>query len=525
MGKKDNMKEKNQITLAIFSMILWLAGCVGSTAISQPIEVHPNISPEDTGITPSFPKTPNDQILPKLPAWDKGTNIHAGLSLAENSLMGSSVAADGDTIAVGIMRHYAPGSVEVFRRENGELKHEASLIAHNSGTETGFWSYGTYEGFGGTVAISENTIVVGAHGEDSCRRGTFNETFPTDDNNCSSSGAAYVFSKKNGVWIQTAYLKASNNPAHADAHGGQNYPQFGNKVSISGDTILVSAPYDSRLIKGGQVYVFRRNDCGEWHEEAILKALNADPHDYFGRAIGVSGDTAIIGAPAERANVTGVFMGQPGSSDNSRVNFGAAYIFERKGTTWSQTAYLKAEYTPPGLTPGGAFGDTVAISGKTIAVSADGLAVNNVEYAGVVFVYDKDSGGTWRTNARLIAPTPRFLSQFGRSGLSIYENTIAVGAPSGANNLPYIGAHIFKREGIQWKHEAFLQTPTGPEIHSDGGYGSVHFDGFGTNLAISKGLLVAGASHWNSRENANNILHRGAAFIFHRTCGTQHCSE
>ena len=83
----------------------------------------------------------------------------------------------------------------------------------------------------------------------------------------------------------------------------------------------------------------------------------------FGASVAISGDTVVVGAHWEDSNATGVNGNQ---SDNSAANSGAAYVFIRSGTTWSQQAYLKASNTEAG----DGFGHSVAISGDTVVVGA-----------------------------------------------------------------------------------------------------------------------------------------------------------
>ncbi len=99
-------------------------------------------------------------------------------------------------------------------------------------------------------------------------------------------------------------------------------------------------------------------------QQAYLKASNTDTDDLFGTSVAVSGDTVVVGAPGESSNATGVNGDQ---TNNSALNSGAAYVFVRNGTTWTQQAYLKASNTDPG----DSFGVSVAISGDTVVVGAD----------------------------------------------------------------------------------------------------------------------------------------------------------
>ena len=100
-------------------------------------------------------------------------------------------------------------------------------------------------------------------------------------------------------------------------------------------------------------------------QEAYLKASNTDAGDYFGYSVAISGDTIVVGAIVEDSSATGVNGNQ---DDNSASDAGAAYVFQRSGSTWSQQAYLKASNTDAS----DYFGVSVAISGDTIVVGASG---------------------------------------------------------------------------------------------------------------------------------------------------------
>ena len=165
---------------------------------------------------------------------------------------------------------------------------------------------------------------------------------------------------------QQAYLKASNTEA---------YDNFGYAVSLSGDTLVVgaygessnatgvnagaSAEADNSAFRAGAVYVFTRTGS-TWNQQAYLKASNTGAGDNFGCAVSVSGDTLVVGAPGEASAATGVNAGATAEADNSASNSGAAYVFTRSGTTWSQQAYLKASNTDMG----DSFGYAVSLSGN-----------------------------------------------------------------------------------------------------------------------------------------------------------------
>src|SRR5205823_8813211 len=83
----------------------------------------------------------------------------------------------------------------------------------------------------------------------------------------------------------------------------------------------------------------------------------------FGDSVAISGDTVVIGAVGEGSAATGINGNQ---SDNSAKRAGAAYVFFRNGSTWTQQVYLKASNTAAG----DEFGRPVAISGDTVVVGA-----------------------------------------------------------------------------------------------------------------------------------------------------------
>jgi hypothetical protein len=100
-------------------------------------------------------------------------------------------------------------------------------------------------------------------------------------------------------------------------------------------------------------------------QQAYVKASNSGDHDNFGYSVAISGDTMVVGAAAEDSAATGIDGDQ---SDTSAAVSGAAYVFTRSGSTWSQQAYLKASNTDAG----DQFGYSVAIDGDTIVVGANG---------------------------------------------------------------------------------------------------------------------------------------------------------
>ena len=459
-------------------------------------------------------------------AYLKASNSEQG------DFFGISVAASGDTIVVGATGE-SSGSVGVDgdQSDNSATSSGAVYVFVRSGTS---WSQQAYlkasnpdaaDFFGCSVAVSGDTLVVGATAEDSSSVGVDGDQ---SDNSAGASGAAYVFVRSGSSWSQQAYLKASN-PGVADL--------FGSSVAVSGDTIVVGALWedsssvgvdgdqsDDSANRSGAAYVFVRSGSS-WSQQAYLKASNTGPIDYFGESVAVSGDTIVVGARLEDSSSVGIDGDQ---SDNSARDSGAAYVFVRSGSSWSQQAYLKASNT-------GAddwFGRSVAASGDTIAVGAhdedsnsagvngdqsDNSAVN----AGAAYVFVR-SGSLWRQQAYLKASNSGAFDQFGFS-VSVSGDTLVVGAfredsssvgvdgDQSDNSEQQSGAaYVFARSGSSWTQSAYAKaTNTGAD------------DQIGRSVAASGGRVVVGASNEDSSatgvngDGSNNAASdAGAAYIF-----------
>jgi hypothetical protein len=182
--------------------------------------------------------------------------------------------------------------------------------------------------FGYSVAVSGDTSVVGAR----------------TDNNAGvlSAGSAYVFLRNNGVWGLQAKLTAS------DAIVRQ---RFGTAVAIDGDTIVVGSDSNGQGNTGaGSAYVFVRSG-GSWTQESKLTASDASVRDGLGTALGISGESIVVGA----------FRNDAGGADA-----GSAYVFVRDNGTWNEQVRLIAG----DAASSDSFGRSVGISGETVVAGA-----------------------------------------------------------------------------------------------------------------------------------------------------------
>jgi hypothetical protein len=171
-------------------------------------------------------------------------------------------------------------------------------------------------------------------------------------------------------------------------------------------------------------------------QQAYLKASNTGPDDLFGFAVAVSGDTLVVGAFLEDSNATGVNGNQ---TNNSAHDSGAAYVFVRNGTNWSQQAYLKASNTRPGdhFATGAVSGDTIVAGARgedSNATGVNGNQTNNsAPDSGAAYVFVRN-GTNWIQQAYLKASNTGAGDLFGFSGLTVSGDTLVVGAVGESSN-------------------------------------------------------------------------------------------
>jgi FG-GAP repeat len=382
--------------------------------------------------------------------------------------------------------------------------------------------------FGFSVAISGDTVVVGALGEDSAATGVNGNQA---DNSKTASGAAYVFVRSGTGWSQQAYLKASNTD-------GSDW--FGRSVAISGDTVVVGSQFEDSAATGvngnqadnsasqaGAVYVFVRSGAS-WSQQAYLKASNTNSGDQFGASVTISGDTVVVGARFEASAATGVNGNQ---ADNSASQAGAVYVFVRSGVIWSQQAYLKASNP----NEQDYFGHPVAIFEDTVVVGAYGedsaatgvngdQASNSASGAGAAYVFVR-SGAIWSQQAYLKASNTNAFDEFGWQVATVGD-TVVVGASledssatgvdgnQADNSAQDAGAaYVFVRNGGIWSQQAYLKASN-----------TNAQDAFGVSLAISGDTVVVGAIREDSAATGvngdqadNRALEAGAAYVFVRS--------
>jgi len=386
--------------------------------------------------------------------WTQQAKLTASDGSA-NDEFGISVGISGDTVVVGA--HFnddgvnlGEGSAYVFVRSSATWTQQQKLAANDGGN---------LDEFGTSVAISGDTVIVGANSDDIGANG--------------NQGSAYAFTRSGTTWTQQQKFTTSDGSAN---------DQFGTSVALNGDTVVVGAEFDDVGTNSnqGSAYLF----VCSWDQQAQLVATDGAVGDLFGRSVAIGGDTVVVGTYGDDVGANG--------------DQGSAYVFVRSGVTWSQQAKLVAADG----SANDSFGYSVAVSGNTVVVGAyiDNVGANVDQGSAYVFVR---SGVTWTQQAQLVAADGAAGDTFGRS-VAIGGDTVVVGAfqdDVGAN--PNQGsAYVFVRSGVTWTLQQKLTAADGAVS-----------DLFGISVGISGDTVVIGAF----LDDVGANVDQGSAYIFVRS--------
>ncbi|MEW6073443.1 MAG: hypothetical protein AB1726_12745 [Planctomycetota bacterium] len=339
------------------------------------------------------------------------------------------------------------GAVYVFTRDGTLWSLEAKLVASDGAAG---------DRFGTSLSMDGATALVGA---------------PGDDDRGGDSGSVYAFTRAGSAWSEQAKILADDGEA-GDA--------FGSSVAVDGDSALVGAPLDDTwAVDWGSAYVFVRSGAA-WSQEAKGTPAEGSREGWFGWSVALDGDTAVIGAPYEY---------EPGDST------GAAYVFVRSGTDWSQ----EARWT--GFRE---FGWSVALEGDTAAVGSP-QDVGWLGGDGRVYVFTR-SGSDWSPEASLAGDPAgnHFFFGFGIS-VSLSGDSLLAGAPGDDLGLSMNAgsASVFTRSDTIWNSEAVLAR---------GLEDLTHGDHFAFSAALTGDTALLGAPHVDDLGSDS-----GAAYVFTRS--------
>jgi|GEM_PF-4992489 len=307
---------------------------------------------------------------------------------------------------------------------------------------------GPGDALGAGVAINHQYALAGA---------------PHAEGNNANSGACYIYRKNGGSWLQPQKLQA------LDGTAGD---KFGFSVSIWGDYAIVGAPEkDDNGSNSGAAYVFFRNG-NTWQQQAKLNASDAQAEDFFGYAVSIHGDYALVGAFQD--------------GDGGQYS-GSAYVFHRVGNTWQQEAKLVAADADVN----DQFGYSVSLYGDEALIGAFGDSEYS-EYAGAAYIFER-SGTAWTQQTKLTASDAGEYFQFGTS-VSLEADRAAIGSP-GENAG---AAYLFEKVAGTWTEKSKI-------VPADGAIA----DSFGNAISLKDGALVVGSPSDDDNGDAS-----GSAYIY-----------
>jgi hypothetical protein len=376
---------------------------------------------------------------------------------------GTSVAISGAQGLVGVPfdddRAANAGAAYIYRFNGTAWVQGQKLTAPDGAAEDRF-------GYG--VGISGNIAVVGAFG---------------DDDKGSNAGAAYIFRNNGSSWVFEQKLLA------ADGAAGDS---FGFSVGASGTNVLVGAyGDDDRGANSGAAYVFR-NSGSTWTQAIKLAAADGAAYDYFGVAVALSGDYALIGADLD---------------DDVAANAGSAYVYRYNGSAWAQDAKLTASN---GVADDH-FGISVAIEGTLAVVGAD-ESDNAGPASGAAYAFRK-TGSQWIEEGRLVPWQAAGYESFG-AAVGVSGSRVVVGAPN-AKDMSL----------------AFPRTDQGAIYlftYSAGAWAGVErvfaWDGWSYNLFGASVAAAGEAMIIGSPGDANNGTDAGTAYVYEGTCAAPGCT-
>jgi hypothetical protein len=372
-----------------------------------------------------------------------------------NQGYGSAVDVDGSTTVVGVARPQSglSGRVFVYTRNAGVWTQQAELLANDDVAGNGF---------GSSVALEGNTLVIGAS---SCTTAGL-----------TGAGAAYVFTRSGTTWSQQQKLTAFD---------AEQQAEFGRDVALSGNTCAIGSPLSTTggAVFGGATYVFVRSGVVWTLQQRIVPVGNLYGAR-SGSAVALEGNSLLIGAPT--------WYDGPAN----QLFAGSAYEWTRAGTTWSQVAVI----VPNDTSNGRQFGWDVALDGQRAVFGAWAESSPTVLNAGTAYVFRRNGGGGWIQEDEFAGAGIDDQDAFGTS-VDISGTTVVVGAPLGASPVDAGSGtvRLFDFDGASWNERLSLL-----------GSATSNADRLGAAVAIDAGFVIGGASYGDTPLDGNS----GEAYVW-----------
>nr|WP_321236988.1 T9SS type A sorting domain-containing protein [uncultured Psychroserpens sp.] len=394
---------------------------------------------------------------------------------------GADIAIDGNYAVVGVLVNNLADAAYIY--EYGGNGNWVQLQKLESPEPNQF------DHFGVEVAIDGDYIFIGAIGEDYDALGA---------NFVQGAGAVYIFKKQaNGTFLFEHKIVASDR---------EFINEFGRDIAISGDYAIVGVQrqdYDAEgnnfIDDAGAAYIFEKDDDGIWKEVNKLVASDRGAFDYFGEAVAIDGNYAVVGAYIEDEDENGA---------NTLDFSGSAYIFERDGIgDWNQVQKI----VPSNRQGSELFGRDVAVSGNFIAVGAEQGNVIG-DYTGSVYMFERNGTGIWNEVQEIVVSNASNADKIGYA-VDIDGNVVIAGA---YNTSIGGSAYVFEKDiNGDWNQVQHL-------IASD----IATLDSFGYDVALNGDYAIVGAYEEDEDEmDLNTLTSAGSAYFFDANEPTLSVSE
>ena len=311
--------------------------------------------------------------------------------------------------------------------------------------------YERYDEFGYRVKVHGDYLYVGATGN------AYTDTWD-------APGSVYVFKKESeGNYVEVANLTASDITDDTD--------NFGYAIDASDNYVLIGAVGKDNAGTGDtdEVYVFKNNGDETFTEVAKLTPSFVKQDDYFGRALVVTDEYAIVGAAASAA----------------AANNGAVYVFTNDGNDSYTEIQRILRPTATGWTANGGFGFALALMNDYLLVGTPDESSGGTKYGGI-WVYTRESNNTFTQTSLLMASDQGSTDQFGFT-LAPSGNLLAVGTPWDDDTGSDMGAvYIYQHDGSGGFTEITKITETD------------HCSYYGISMSLSADFLAVQARGCNN---------------------------
>lgn len=323
---------------------------------------------------------------------------------------------------------------------------------------------------GYSIAVSGNTVAVGAPGGQSAEQG-------------SVTGAVYVYVKPDNGWgnmTQVAKLTAS------DTSGVNG---FGSSVAINGDTIVADSDYP-------EVYVFTK-PAGGWvdmTETAILSMSSIGLGPCLCGPLAIDEDTIAVGSPLDALG-----------------NYGTIEVFTKPAAGWTSVSQPSGVLFAAGAQSEDQSFHSIAMSGGTIVGEVLSTSGRAAEY--FIYLYTRPAAG-WNGDysQQAVLASTQAGNYFTGGTVSISGNTVVAGSSSpNLTFFPPSFVDVWVEPATGWSGVTMTETAQ----LSDGT--TSYADGFGTSTAIEGDTIVVGTPAAIVIKSGKS--YRGAAFVFNKPSG------